>query len=106
MSKTRKNRAVSMTLAAMATALTVGGSSADAANNGLSKAQVRTIVKKEVAKVPRIKGDRGPAGATGPAGPAGPPGATGPAGPAGAGGMPFLFAHVSADGTVDDLGEG
>jgi hypothetical protein len=72
MSKTRKNRAVSMTLAAMATALTVGGSSADAANNGLSKAQVRTIVKKEVAKVPRIKGDRGPAGATGPQGQRGP----------------------------------
>jgi hypothetical protein len=87
MSKTRKNRAVSMTLAAMATALTVGGSSADAANNGLSKAQVRTIVKKEVAKV---HGSRVTGGQPVPRdrqGQRGHPGATGPAGPAGAGGM-------------------
>jgi hypothetical protein len=50
-------------------------------------------------------GPAGPAGAAGPAGPAGAAGATGPAGPpgpAGSAGTALAFAHVNADGTVDE----
>lgn len=76
-----KNRALSISLAAIATALTVGATSVYATGGGLTAAQVRAIVKQEVAKIPR-----GPAG---------------PQGPAGMDGLPSLFAHVLSDGTVE-----
>jgi Collagen triple helix repeat (20 copies) len=46
-------------------------------------------------------GAAGPAGPAGPAGAAGPPGQEGPAGPQGPPGTALAFAHVNADGTVD-----
>jgi Collagen triple helix repeat (20 copies) len=81
------------------------------AGNGLNRQQVRSIVKKEVANIPRIRGKKGPPGPRGPAGPAGRPGArglngapgpAGPQGPAGIDGTPTLFAHVFSDGRVEE----
>ena len=46
----RKSRAVSIALAAMTTVLTIGASSVYATGGGLTAAQVRNIVKQEVAK--------------------------------------------------------
>ena len=102
----RKSRSISMTLAAMAAALTVGATTVEAANKGLSAKQVKAIVKAEVAKIRQVTGPRGPAGAQGVPGPAGPAGVTGPAGVAGVDGLQFLFAHVSRGGVVDSPGGG
>lgn len=75
-----RNNIISMTLAAVTAALTVGAAPAEAAKNGLSARQVRNIVRQEVAKIRQIVGPPGPAGATGPAGPTGPRGMDGLAG--------------------------
>lgn len=69
--------------AAMAVALTAASLPSEATNNGLSEKQIRALIKKEVAKIPR-----------GPRGPAGPTGAMGPEGPAGMDGFPSLLARV------------
>lgn len=71
----------------------------------LSNKQIRALIKKEVAKIPRLSGPAGPGGPAGPQGTLGPQGAPGPAGPAGMDGAPFLFTHVTIDGggRVDEL---
>jgi hypothetical protein len=106
---------------ALAAILAVGQAETATAG-GLSREQARNIVKKEVRKIPRIRGAKGPPGpigpagprgipgdpgSPGPAGPAGPTGPTGPAGPAGPAGppgmdgAPTLFAHIFSDGSVE-----
>jgi len=82
MSECKRNNTISMVLAVAAAALTVGSVPAGAATTGLSAAQVRAIVKQEVAKIPRIVGPRGPAGTPG------------QAGPPGMDGFPSLFARL------------
>lgn len=72
----------------MAMVLILASVHAQAREGALSEKQVRALIKKEVAKIPR-----------GPAGPRGPRGAPGPAG---ADGMPAIFAHVLSDGTVEE----
>jgi hypothetical protein len=84
------------TMAAMAAALVVASFPAPA-HNGLSENQVRALIKKEVAKIPRVRG---------PAGPTGTPGQQGTTGPAGMDGFPSLSAHVFSDGTVDEARPG
>lgn len=93
-------KTMSVAMAAMATALTVASVPSAATNNGVSERRVRTIVKQEVAKIPR--GPKGVAGPTGPKGTPGQNGAAGPVGPAGMDGFPSLSAHVFADGTIDE----
>lgn len=84
------------TAVAMATAITLAVFAAPAeAGNGLSKKQVRSLVKQEVARILRVQGQAGPQG---PAGPGGPQGPAGPTGPAGMGGMPFFFATIDLFG--------
>jgi hypothetical protein len=115
-------RTISTVAITLATVLT-GAYTETASAHGLSRAQARNIVKREVAKIPRIRGPQGrpgprgaagPPGAAGPSGPAGPPGQNGvpgPAGPpgppgppgaAGMGGAQMLFAHVFGDGTIEE----
>jgi hypothetical protein len=98
------------------------GQAEPATAGGLSREQARSIVKKEVRKIPRIRGAKGPpgprgptgprgpagdpgprglAGPAGPTGPIGPAGPAGPAGPPGIDGAPTLFAHVFSDGSVE-----
>jgi hypothetical protein len=87
-----------------------------ASAHGLSRAQARNIVKREVAKIPRVRGPQGRPGVSGPAGPRGPagppgqggaPGPAGPPGPPGPQGEPgmdgpqILFAHVFQDGSIE-----
>jgi hypothetical protein len=91
-----------VTMAAMATAVTVASVPAQA--HGISKNQVRNIVREEVAKIPRVRGPKGNDGPAGPIGKPGPSGPVGATGPAGMDGMPFLFAHVSRDDTVQGVG--
>lgn len=79
----------------MAMVLILAAVNAQATNNGLSEKQIRNLIKKEVAKIPR--------GPRGPAGPAGPEGAQGPAGKDG---VPILSAHVFGTGRVDDSAPG
>ena len=82
-----------VTLAAMAASVTVASIPAQA-HGGVTKKQVINIVKKEVAKIPKV---RGPRGHIGPMGSPGAPGPHGAAGQAGMDGMPFLFAHIHVD---------
>jgi hypothetical protein len=93
---------VAITLAAVLT----GAYTETASAHGLSRAQARDLIKKEIAKIPRARGPKGPRGPAGPPGesgapgPAGPPGAPGPQGEPGLDGPQILFAHVFPDGTI------
>lgn len=82
----------------------------EAARADLSRAQIRAIVRTELAKLPRNPSPRGPRGSQGPSGPSGPTGPPGPAGaqgPAGSQGPPGQdglsprFVHVLSNGGVD-----
>lgn len=92
-----RNNIISMTLAAVTAALTIGAAPAAATGNVLSERQIRALIRQEVAKIPRIAGPRGPKGNTGP---------RGATGPAGMDGIPSLFAHVFLTGIVDDRVQG
>jgi hypothetical protein len=85
-------------MAVMAMGVTVASvPPAAATNNGVSEKTVRAIVKKEIAKISRVRGPRGPAG---PAGPPGPPGMDGVQG------RTMWFAHIFSNGEVDQGGRG
>jgi hypothetical protein len=83
-----------------------------AAAAGVSRNDIRTMVREEVVTLEgkqRLRGEAGPRGHEGPRGSPGTPGQngvpgpTGPAGPAGRDGTnQTLFVHILADGTVEE----
>jgi hypothetical protein len=76
------NRRTISTVAITLATVLAGAYTETASAHGLSRAQARNIVKREVAKIPRIRGPQGPQGE---------PGLDGPQ---------ILFAHVLPDGSI------
>ena len=84
-------------------AVLAAGHAETASAGGLTRQEVRALIRKEVAKIPRVRGPRGAEGRPGSVGPVGPAGPPGSQGPPGVNAPTPRFAHILTDGTVDTL---
>ena len=91
----------SATAGALITGAQVRDSSLTGADGRDGSLTARELSRRAASSATR-RGPRGPRGRRGPRGPEGPPGRTGDTGPQGPPGSALAFAHVYADGTLDE----